>query len=153
LYYLGNAALLGSLAVLAIMAIKGHKDIFLNKIALISGVFAVLSVAIYSVYLMMSGEAFTSVGYYFDPTMPTKAMIDPSTTFGGLLSGDTALLYWLGVVVAGLVIPFIALVLVRKKEPKQTAIISVSGLVFALGGGMCFRVILYLLGSSVFLFY
>lgn len=153
LYYLSNAALFGTLAVMALKGIKGEKDDLLNKVGLISGLFAALMTAVYAGYLMMSGSAFTNVGNYFDPTHPTKEMVDPGATFGGLMTGETALLFWLGVVIIGLIVPLIVLFLSRKAQAKQIVGYAGTGLVCALAGGMCFRVVLYLLGSSVFLFY
>lgn len=153
LYYLGNAALFGSLTVMLLMGVKGVKNATLNMVGIVSGAFSALMTLIYTVYLMMSGSAFTDVENYFDPTMPTKEMVNPEATFNGLMTGETALLFWLGVIIVGLVVPLVALILGRKKEPKQIAVYAGVGLVAALIGGMCFRVILYILGSSVFLFY
>lgn len=152
-YYLGNAALFGALCVMLLLGVKSLKDSFLNLIALISSIFAAVMTFIYAFYFTLAGAEFTEVGNYFDPTMPTKAMLDPNALFNSLFFGENALMFWLGVVVVGLLIPIITTILAKKKEPKQIVVYSAVGLIAALVGGMCFRALLYILGASVFIFY
>lgn len=160
LYYLANAGFFGALAVMAIAeASKGAEDCrgLLAKIALIAGVVQAVVTAIYVGFFMMASSAYTEVGNYFDPTMPTKAMADPSAALSGVVAGDQALLFWLGVVVVGLLVPIVLAFLSKKaaRDGKTNAILpySVIALVCAMGGALCFRMIIYILGFSVFVFY
>ena len=154
LYYLANGILFGGLAVAIISGVKGDESTGLAiKASIVGGIVQALAAAAYAVYFAVSASAFTKVGYYFDPTHPTKEMIDPGIEFGSIFAGENAALFWLGVVVVGVVIPLIAAILCHKKESNQVVTLAAVGLICALVGGMCFRVILYLLGYSVFVFY
>jgi anaerobic dimethyl sulfoxide reductase subunit C (anchor subunit) len=71
----------------------------------------------------------------------------------GFLTGDQALLFWGGARVVGALIPGVAAFLaMRQKGTTAAGIVSVA-IVCALAGGLCFRVVLYALGFSVFVFY
>ncbi|MEG0503927.1 MAG: DmsC/YnfH family molybdoenzyme membrane anchor subunit, partial [Raoultibacter sp.] len=110
LYYLANAGFFGALAVMAIAeAAKGADTCraLLAKVALIAGIVQAVVTAIYVGFFMMASSAYTEVGNYFDPTMPTKAMEDPTAALSGVVAGDQALLFWLGVVVVGLLVPIV----------------------------------------------
>lgn len=153
-YYLANMVLFGGLAVAVISGLRGVSDVDLPlKIAAVGGIAQVVATAAYAFYFTVVQESFTSVGYYFDPTHPTKEMIDPTAVFNAVLSGEYALLFWGGAVILGALIPLVAVFLSRKKSPKQLATYAALGLICALVGGFCFRTVLYVLGFSVFVFY
>jgi len=157
LYYLTNAAFLGSLALMALVEITKTKDssrTLLAKASLITGAIQALATAAFIALFSMSVNAFTSVGYYFDPTHPTKAMADPAASLTGVIAGGEALLFWVGVVIIGIVLPLVIAYLVMKaKGEKNMLVVSLVALGAVLIGGMCMRVIFYLLGFSVFIFY
>ena len=154
LYYLGNAAFFGGLAI-AFMAGLKKDDVapFSVLLSLISGIVSAIVTVAYAGYVSASTSSYTSVGYYIDPTHPTKPVTDVSAAFAGLFSGDLALLFWCGVVIVGLLVPLILALVVRKKTGTSLAASSCLALVCALAGGICFRAILYILGFSVFVFY
>jgi DMSO reductase anchor subunit len=153
-YYLSNAAFFGSLTVALIAGItKDSSSALVTKVAFFSGIAQVAMTAIYAIFFAIASASFTSVGNYFDPTHPTKTMADPASVFSGIFTGEHALLFWLGVVIVGLLVPLLAAFLSRKKEGTTPTIYLGVGLVCALIGGMCMRVVLYVLGLSVFMFY
>lgn len=154
LYYWSNAFLFGCLAVGVIAGLKGDESAgFAIKLALIAGIVQAVITVAYAAYFTVAGNAFSNVGYYFDPVHPTKEMVDTSAVFSGIFTGENALLFWLGVVVVGLIIPLVVAFLGRGKNEKSIATFAGIGLVAALIGGMCFRIILYILGFSVFVFF
>jgi len=68
-----------------------------------------------------------------------------------LLGGDMALAFWLGVVLIGLLIPLglTAWFLTAKKKVLPSLTVAVVGLICVLVGGVAFRALFYLLGSSI----
>lgn len=160
LYYLANAAFFGALGTTALAgAVKEEAPVvtLLAKVALVAGIVQAVATAIYVAFFTMAAGAYTEVGNYFDPTHPTKAMADPASNLMGVVAGEQALLFWIGVVAVGIVVPLVLAFLIRKAAAtKKTTLIlpyAVVALVCALAGGICFRVILYVLGFSVFVFY
>lgn len=154
LYYLVNAAFYGALGVAAIAGIKRDASVSVAaKLALVAGIVQVLATAAYVGVFMMAADSFTEIGNHFDPTLPNRAMVDPASIFNGIYAGENAVLFWLGVVVLGLLVPVALAVVAQKKEGGAAAGFAGGALVCALAGGMCFRVILYILGLSVFMFY
>lgn len=156
-YYLTNAAFFGALALMVIVELAKVTDgtrKLLATSALIGGIVQAVATAAYAAVMGSSSSSYTDVGYYFDPTQPTKEMVDASDALGSIFSGSEALLFWLGVVVVGLILPLVLAFLVRRAESlKNAAVLGCIALVCALAGAMCLRAIFYLLGFSVFLFY
>jgi DMSO reductase anchor subunit len=153
LYYLANAVLFGSLAVALIAAVKKTDAKLALQLSLAGGALTLVATAAYALYIPSTASAFTSVGSYFDPTHPTKAMADPAAALSGFLSGDLALLFWVGVVIAGVLIPLLLAFLALKKSATPLLALAAISLVVAIAGAVCFRVIFYALGFSVFVFY
>jgi anaerobic dimethyl sulfoxide reductase subunit C (anchor subunit) len=151
-YYFANAVLFGSLAVALLYGIKGKNPSFVYKIALFGGVLQLIAAVGYAVLIPSLADKFSTVGYYFDPTDPTKAMMDPSATFSGFLTGENALLFW-GALILGALIPLALAFFADKKSGSTLVGFAGVGAISALAGGVAFRVILYLLGSSLFVFY
>jgi anaerobic dimethyl sulfoxide reductase subunit C (anchor subunit) len=152
-YYLANALLFGSLAV-AVIAVIRKVSCGLITILVLVGCTLTLVIALgYGIYIPSVASSFTSVGSYFDPTQPTKAVADPQGILSGFLAGEHALLFWGGVLVVGALFPLAALLVVRGRQDVAYLTSVTLGCVFALAGGLCFRVIFYALGFSVFVFY
>jgi formate-dependent nitrite reductase membrane component NrfD len=107
----------------------------------------------YTIFIPSVASSFTSVGNYFDPTHPTKVMADPQGMLSGFLTGDQALLFWGGALIVGALIPGVAAFLSMKQKGTTAAGIASGAVICALAGGLCFRVVLYALGFSVFVFY
>jgi len=153
LYYLSNAILSGGLVTTALLGAKKEDAGISVKVSLAGGILSVVSLVGYLVYIPSVASKFTSVGNYFDPTHPTKAMTDPAAALTGFASGDQALLFWGGAVVVGALVPLVAAFLSNKKQGTSLIGLSLAGVLCALVGAICFRAILYALGFSVFVFY
>jgi anaerobic dimethyl sulfoxide reductase subunit C (anchor subunit) len=153
LYYLANALLFGSLVVALLAAYKKLALPLLSTLVLAGAALTLVAAVGYAIYIPSVAPSFTSVGNYFDPTHPTKVMADPAGALSGFMTGGQALLFWAGVVIAGSVVPII--IAFASKKVKDGAYLGLASLscVCALAGGICFRVIFYALGFSVFVFY
>ena len=149
---LGEACALGPLTVMAMLALKGGAS-RLGGLAAVVGTVAnaVLAVALLAVW-QASGFSFADVGYHFDPTTPTSPLVDAAAETN-VLAGDLAPLVWLGVVVVGALAPVACAVLANRKGGKSWLALGAAGVVCALAGCVCLRVVFYELGLSVFMFY
>ena len=145
----GAACLMGPATMGALMAMRGDDVKPLGSIALIAGVIGTVCVVAFAAFLQFAGGSFASVGYYFDPTHPTKAMADAAATVGS----QTALI-WAGGALVGAVVPLVAAFLAKKQGTaagwKLWGAIAV---IAALAGAILLRVAFYNLGMSVFMFY
>lgn len=145
----GAACLLGPATVAVVLAAKGEDTQALGMPAIVGSVIGAVCTAAYAAFIQLSAGAFSQVGYYFDPTHPTKAVADAAATVGA-----QAPLLWLGAVVVGAVVPLVCCVMARKKG--DAASWKLSGgvaVVAALVGAVCLRVAFYNVGLSVFMFY
>jgi anaerobic dimethyl sulfoxide reductase subunit C (anchor subunit) len=153
-YYLANALSLGGLAVLILAGIKADDSVGPASLACLIGVVAqAIATAVYALYFNLVADSFTAVGSYFDPNNPTKPLVDFSTEVSAVFTGEHAILFWAGVVLAGLLVPLVVVLATRKRDAKQVAVFAGLCLVCALVGGFCFRIVFYVLGSSIFMFY
>jgi len=94
-------------------------------------------------------EAALLVGYLM--FLSTNIFQDPSRTSTRLLTGSLAPLFWLGVVLIGLVLPlFLVIQSLRSKpallSPITTGVLGIAG---TLVGSVAFRVMLYMIGTTV----
>ena len=145
----GAACLLGPATVAVALAAKGEDAAELGAPAVVGSAVGAVCTAAYAAYVQMSAGSFTEVGYYFDPTHPTKAMVD-----AGAAIGDQAVLLWLGAVVVGAVVPLACSFLAKKKgDAASWKLFGAVAVVAALAGAVCLRVAFYGAGLSVFMFY
>jgi anaerobic dimethyl sulfoxide reductase subunit C (anchor subunit) len=151
LFYFAQAVVAGGAALWFIASAVKAEDAYAlgARITAIGGILVVVSLVVYAGYI--STVQFAEVGNYFDPTHPTKAMADPSSYITQLTTGSLALYFW-GALLAGGVVPALLGFLKWKKADSALAFACVS-LIAALAGGLAFRVALYVLGGSVFIFY
>lgn len=79
----------------------------------------------------------------------------PDVSVGRVLGGDLALVFWLGVVLVGLLVPlgFIAWLVSAKKELVPFTTAAATSLVCVFLGGIAVRVMFFLLGSRVLPFH
>lgn len=145
-YVVGNACVLGPATMALIMAVRGDDLAPIGLPALVGAALSALSAIAFAVFLQMSAGSFAAVGYYFDPTHPTKAMADAAAAVG-----SQAPLLWAGAVVVGALVPLVAAVLGRKSG--NWKLWGAVALVAALVGAVCLRVVFYNLGLSAFMFY
>ena len=144
LYVLGNACVLGPATFALLSALKGEAPE--GKAPLAGAALNAAAAAAFAIFLQLSAGSFASVGLYFDPTHPTKAMADAAATVG-----VQAPLLWLGAVAVGALVPLVAAFMgKRTKNWKLWAPVAV---IAALIGAVCMRVVFYNLGLSVFMFY
>ena len=145
----GAACLLGPATVAVVLAIKGDDTAELGMPAVVGSAIGAACTAAYAAYIQMAGGSFAQVGYYFDPTHPTKAMVD-----AGAAIGDQAALLWLGAVVVGAIVPLACCLLAKKKgDAASWKLFGVVAIIAALAGAICLRVAFYGAGLSVFMFY
>ena len=144
LYVLGNACVLGPATFALLSALKGEGSE--GKAPLAGAALNAAAAVAFAIFLQLSSGSFASVGLYFDPTHPTKAMADAAATVG-----VQAPLLWLGAVAVGALVPLVAAFMgKRTKNWKLWAPVAV---IAALIGAVCMRVVFYNLGLSVFMFY
>ena len=145
----GAACLLGPATVAVVLAAKGEDTQALGMPAIVGSVIGAVCTAAYAAFIQLSAGAFSQVGYYFDPTHPTKAVADAAATVGA-----QAPLLWLGAVVVGAVVPLVCCVMARKKgDAASWKLFGGAAVVAALIGAVCLRVAFYNVGLSVFMFY
>ncbi len=152
-FYLGGSFLLGSTAIMAIAGFREDDTALSAKLSTIAGALQTVIVLAYGVFVGTLGSAYTSVGMYFDSTVPMEGMQDVAGTVSGFLGGENALLFWGGAVVLGAVAPLVAGAVSMKRPARQAGALGVVGVVCALVGGVAFRVILYNLGYSAFVIF
>ena len=92
----GAACLLGPATCAVVLAAKGEDAGECGLPAVAGSAIGAVCTAAYAAFIQLSAGAFSQVGYYFDPTHPTKAVADAAATVG-----DQAPLLWLGAVVVG----------------------------------------------------
>lgn len=145
----GAAFLLGPATCAVVLAAKGEDADACGLPAVAGSAIGAVCTAAYAAFIQMSAGAFSQVGYYFDPTHPTKAVADAAATVGA-----QAPLLWLGAVVVGAVVPLVVCVLARKKgDAASWKLFGSVAVVAALIGAVCLRVAFYNVGLSVFMFY
>lgn len=158
LFFLGSMAAMGILCSGVIARAVKDTDAVetLRKYTLITvAVYAVI-VIVYAIYIVvLGGTSYSEVGYYFDPTLPDVAVTESDVTMAGIFTGAYAPLFWLGVVIIGLVAPLALAFITNKPAADEAALKSEIGkvaaaLVCAMIGGVCWRVILYVTAIHVF---
>ena len=144
----GAACLLGPATVAAVLELKGEDSSACGMPAVVGSAIGAVCTAAYAAMIQLSAGAFSQVGYYFDPTHPTKAMVD-----AGAAIGDQSLLLWLGAVVVGAIVPLVLCILAKKKGSGSWKLFGSLAVVAGLVGAICLRVAFYGAGLSVFMFY
>jgi anaerobic dimethyl sulfoxide reductase subunit C (anchor subunit) len=152
LFYLAQAVVAGGAMLWLLGSVTKAEDgaqVVNARITAIGGILVVVSLFAYVAYV--GSVNFPTVGNYFDPTDPTKPMVDNSGFVGALLSGGLAAYFWIAVVIGGTVAAVLGIL--QWNKPKGAAGLAAVALVCALGGGIAFRAALYLMGASVYAFY
>ena len=145
----GAACLLGPLTLVVIMAIQGDSLEGAGVPAVIGTLIGTITTVAYGAYLQMSGNLFNTVGYYFDPTHPTKAMMDTAAA-----ATDQAAIIWIGAVLLGAIVPLVCSCVGRKKANAASwKLLGTVAVVSGVVGAVCLRVAFYNLGFSSFLYY
>ncbi|WP_165046286.1 hypothetical protein [Adlercreutzia sp. ZJ138] len=153
----GNACVLGPLTFIAIDCLidkgEGVKPALFGLAALVGSVVNAVASLAYVFFLSTIGGKFDTVGYYYNPVEPMREMVDPATV-ANVFSPEYALLVWGGIVLVGAVVPVVAAYLGKKKNTAASwTIWALIGLVAAVVGVICLRVLFFELGASVYIFY
>lgn len=152
LYYVANTVMLGGLTALVIALVTKVDDAKdLSAKTALAGSVATLAVTL--VYALMIGgmaDCFTSMEYYFDPTLPDVPMREVADITGALLAGSLAPAFWLGQVVVGCVAPaaLTALMVMGKAKPEQGKALAFGAVACAIVGSFVWRVLLYVLAVN-----
>ncbi len=159
-YYVFNAVFFGGLSVLVIAALTKCDDVNDTAIwlAIGGGVATAVALIAYAIFINSLGGVYSDITYYFDPTLPDSSMIDVQEDFvGTVLAGSNAPLFWIGAVIVGVALPVVAAFMAKRAlaggKQQQVLPLAGAGLACALAGGICWRMILYMVAVSIFALY
>ena len=148
----GSSFILGPCTFLTIVnLIDKENDLkTLGMIAMVGTIIGAVFTIIYLFSLQFVADQFATVGYYFDVTHPTNSLIDLAA-ITGVLTGDKAILSWLGVIIIGCALPIAATVMGKMKGNWKIwgPVAVVSGLV----GAICIRILFFQMGYLFFMFF
>ncbi len=149
-YYLGNAALLGSVGLWLVTCLVKESGLGATgaKMALWGGIVGLVCMAVYAISLGTLNV--WDFGYYADPTAMTTAPEHVDSLIGVAAAGAGAGYFWVGMVAALLVI--VCACLARTDDGKGK-ILSIVGVACALAASVCFRVVIYIIGYSMYLMF
>ena len=146
---LGEACVLGPCSMAVIMAMRGDDLAPIGMPAVVGAAINVVAGVAFAIFLQSSSGAFARVGYYFDPTHPTKALADAA----GAIAEQIPLL-WAGAVLVGALLPLAtALAAKRKGDAAGWRFWGAVAVIAVAAGAVCLRVVFYNLGFSVFMYY
>ena len=152
----GNACVLGPMTfgVIDASANKAEgKSGLVGKIAFYGAIVGAVAMLLYVFSLAAVGGSFEPINYYYDPTEPMREMVDANKA-ADLFASQYALVLWLGVVVIGAVAPVLAGFMAKKKIADSNVLTWCGiGLVAAVIGVICVRMLFFMMGASVFIFY
>ena len=152
-YYLTNTIFMGGLAALVIAGLTGDIEArdFMVKTALVGAVAQLVIVLVYAIVINGSAATYSAdIAFYFDPTLPDVPMVDRAAVVGSLLAGSNAVMFWLGVIIVGIVAPAAILWLGKGKDGQQLAIYAGGAGVCCIIGGIIWRVLLYSVAMHIF---
>lgn len=148
----GSSFILGPCTFLTIVnLIDKENDLkTLGMIAMVGTIIGAVFTIIYLFSLQFVADQFATVGYYFDVTHPTNSLIDLAA-ITGVLTGDKAILSWIGVIIIGCALPIVATVMGKMKGNWKIwgPVAVVSGLV----GAICIRILFFQMGYLFFMFF
>jgi anaerobic dimethyl sulfoxide reductase subunit C (anchor subunit) len=155
-FYLTNTVFMGALIALILTGLTksdGTRDISV-KLGLVGGLLQMAVVFIYAFVINGSTDLYSAdISYYFDPTLPDVAMVDATSLMQSIFTGSQAVMFWVGVVVVGVVVALALLCLSKQLDGKKLASAAGAALVCTAVGSICWRVILYVVAISVFALY
>lgn len=152
LYYVANTVMLGGLTALIIALVTKVDDAkdLSAKTALAGSVVTLAVTLVYAFVIGGMADCFTSMEYYFDPTLPDVPMREVADITGALLAGSLAPAFWLGQVIVGCVAPaaLTAFMVMGKAKPEQGKALAFGAAACAVVGSFVWRVLLYLLAVN-----
>ena len=157
LYYYSSELILGAAGLWTIAAVLKEPNEINAMFGKFTAIFSIVSavVCIAGMFYIANIQPETIDGITFYTYDPTHAAADPASDLAAGIGGSAAVIFWLGAVVVGCVVPAIAAVIALKKEDlaKQAAVLSTVSVVAALIGGVCYRVVLYVVGIASYVYF
>ncbi len=151
-FYYAGAIASGAAAMWLISALTKAEDDEQTLGARSTAIGGVLFVIALVAYGAFSGTVqFPSVGYYFDPTRPTNDMLYTDVQGLNLFVGPLAAYFWAALLCGGVLVAGVGLA--KWKSPKGSLAFASLALLGVFAGGVIYRVVLYLVGYSIFIFY
>lgn len=153
LYYYSSEFVLGAAGIwLTAAALKQDEKVLkgLAKLTLIAGLVSAVAILICGIYYLTI--SFHNVGIAFHTTDPTAPAADPNGTLASPLMGSNALLFWGGAIVLGSLVAAVCGFL-GLKNTKNHLPLSAVALVCSLVGGVCFRIVLYVVGIASYVYF
>lgn len=148
LYYIAQSMLLGSVGLWVLLtAGKEEHAPILSRWTVVSAFVQLVVLAIYAAVIAGTASQFPEWGSYFDWTNPNMPTVDFDLV-GILIAGEAAPWFWGGAIAIGAIVPAV-LTFLKPKEGGSAVPVAAVAVACALGGGIAFRVILYLLGNTV----
>lgn len=149
-FYIGNACLLGPVALWLIAVIKKDKAVEATAVNLtiIGAVAQLVGDGMYVAACAMATIA--SYGHYADPTSMTTAPMQVDSLLAVMLTGEGALTFWIALACALVVL---ACAILAKKKMGASKALMIIAVISAIATSLLFRVLIYQLGYSVFLLY
>ena len=148
---LGEACIMGPATVAIVTALRGESEDDVKTVggyAFIGSIVNAVTALAASVSIVLAEGSLSEVGYYFDLTHPTHSIL---STDINPFTGDAALVMWLGVVVVGILVPIVACFMGKKKgDWKMWGGVALAA---AVVGVVCLRVVFYISGVHLFMFY
>lgn len=152
-YYYASEFLLGATCtLLAAAAVKADEGVLR-----LLGRAGVAAAVVAAVVMVACGFSFTQISYHdlgivWHTTTPCAPAADPAAAAASVISGSNALLFWGGAVVLGAICP-LAAALVALRNAKLRLGASAAGAVCALVGGVCYRVVLYVVAVGFYVYF
>ncbi len=149
-YYVGNACLLGSVALWLVASFVKESDLAPAgaKMAFWGSIIGIATTVIYVISL--ATQSVWDFGYYADPTALTTPPTHVDSLIGVMLAGQAAGWFWVGMVCAVLVLVCAVL---AKKNAYNVKVTSIVAGVCALVTSVCLRVAIYVVAYSMYLMY
>lgn len=149
-FYLGNAFLLGPVALWFIAVLKKDEAVegAAIQLTLIGAIVQLIGDVIYVAAGAMA--TFANFGYYADPTSMTTAPTHVDNLLGFMTVGDGAPMFWLALACA--VVALVCAIAAKKKAGASKTLMIIAVIV-AVATSLLFRVLIYQLGYPAVLLY
>ncbi|MBQ6585453.1 MAG: dimethyl sulfoxide reductase anchor subunit [Coriobacteriales bacterium] len=153
LYYYSSLLLLGAAAIWTVASICKEPAELCKTTAWWTLVCALLSLVVVIAAMVFISNITPSTidGITFYTYDPTHQAVDPS---GSLAVGMSSPLFWLGAVVIGCVVPaIVAFLAAKKSEQAAKPALPVVALLCGIAGGVCYRVVLYMVAIASYVYF
>lgn len=149
-FYLANAALLGTIFMWLLGVIKSNKSVeeMGIKYSFITAIVQLVASAIYALSCAMAH--ITDYGYYADPTQITTAPTHVDSLLNVMVAGDGALMFWCSIICA--IVVLVCTIVAKNKVGASKPFMAI-GVIAAIVMSLTFRVLFYQLAYSLFLLY